>query len=165
LIVSSIYANTLYFARQYDSSVAQLRKTLDMDPNFPLAHYYLGLAELQLGKNQEAIEEYQKALNLSDGQAMMRCALGHAYAVSGKRNEALKTLADLQDAPGRYVEPVDIALVQAGLGDKAKALQWLEKAYEDHSQRFSWIKVEPRFDILRGEPRFQDLLRRMGLGS
>ncbi len=90
--------------------------------------------------------------------------LGHAYAVSGKRAEAQKVLAELKDlSKRRYVAPFDVALVYAGLGDKAQALEWLGKAYEDHSQWFVWIKVDPRFDTLRGEPRFQDLLRRMGL--
>jgi serine/threonine protein kinase/tetratricopeptide (TPR) repeat protein len=164
LIISSIDGNTLYFARRYDRAIAQLRKAIDIDPNFPLAHFYLGLAFLQLAKNQEAIEEYQKALNLSGGQTMMRSALGHAYAVSGKRSEALKALAELKDlSKEHYLEPVDVALVHAGLGDKTQALDWLERAYEDHSQRLLWIKVEPRFDNLRGEPRFQDILRRMHL--
>ena len=104
-------------------------------------------------------------MSLSGGRtAGLVGALGHAYAVSGKRAEAHKVLAELKDlSKRRYVAPFDIALVYVGLGDKAQALEWLQRAYEDHSFRLTWIKVDPRLDSLRGEPRFQDLLRRMNL--
>ena len=82
------------------------------------------------------------------------------------REPRLKALAELKElSKRRYVAPYDLALIYTGLGEKAQALEWLEKAYEDHSQRLTWIKVWPQFDSLRREPRFQNLLRRMGLGS
>ena len=90
--------------------------------------------------------------------------LGHAYAMSGKRAEAQKVLAELKELlKGRYVPAYEIAIVYVGLGDKAQALEWLEKAYEDHSFRLTFIKTWPELDSLRGEPRFQELLRRMNL--
>jgi hypothetical protein len=92
--------------------------------------------------------------------------LGHIYGVSGKRAEAVKVLALLKDLSSRqYVDSFDIALICAGLGDPAQALQWLELAYADHSQQLLWIKVDPRFDGLHGDLRFQDLLRRIRLAS
>ena len=119
-----------------------------------------------VARHEEAIAECEKALSLSAGEPGALGALGHAYAISGKRAEALKALAELKElSKRRYVAPYDLALIYTGLGEKAQALEWLEKAYEDHSQRLTWIKVWPQFDSLRREPRFQNLLRRMGLGS
>ncbi|MBI1791252.1 MAG: protein kinase [Acidobacteria bacterium] len=162
--IGTAAGDMFYFARRYDQAIKQYRKTLDMDPNFPRAHWFLAMAYEQVGRHEEAVAEAQKAVSLSAGEPGLLGELGHAYAVSGKRTEALKTLAELKDvSKRRYVAPFDIALIYLGLGDKAQALEWLGKAYEDHSQWFVWIKVDPRFDSLRGEPHFQDLLRRMVL--
>jgi serine/threonine protein kinase/tetratricopeptide (TPR) repeat protein len=164
LMVSSVAGRTFYFARLYDQSIQQLRKTLEMDPNFPRAHWFLAMAYEQVARQDEAIAECQKALSLSGREPAVLGVLGHAYAVSGRTAQARKVLAELKDlSKQRYVAPFDIALVYAGLGDKVHALEWLTKAYQDHSVGVTWIKVDPRFDGLRGEPSFQDLLRRMNL--
>jgi serine/threonine-protein kinase len=135
-----------------------------MDPSFHVTHWMLAMVYEQVGRYEEAITESQKALNLPGGAPSALGVLGHAYALAGKRVEARKVLAELKDLSKRhYVAPFEIALIYAGLGDKALALEWLEMAYEDHSDRFRWIKVWPQFDSLRGEPRFQELLRRMRL--
>jgi len=166
LIVSALAGRAFYFGRRYDQAIEHLRKTIEMDPNFPRAHWFLGMAYEQVGRHEEAIAESQKALSLSEGEPELLGLLGQVYAVSGKRAEAQKVLAELKDlSRRRYVAPIDIARVYVGLGDKAQALEWLEKAYEDRSFNLAWIKVWPWLDSLRGEPRFQDLLRRMGLGS
>jgi serine/threonine protein kinase/tetratricopeptide (TPR) repeat protein len=166
-IIGSTVGQGLYYARRYDQAIEQLGKSLEMDPNFYFSRSFLGMAYEQVARHEEAIAEFQKALSLSGGKAGALGALGHAYAVSGKRAEAQKTLAELKDLSKRdYVAPYDIALIYVGLGDKAKALEWLATdAYKDHSVRLVWIKIDPRLDSLRGEPRFQDLQRRMGLGS
>jgi tetratricopeptide (TPR) repeat protein len=133
-----------------------------LDPNFPLAHWFLGLTYEQVARHEEAIAECRKAVTPSFLSA--RGGLGHAYAVAGKRAEAQQVLAELKElSKQRYVAPFNFALIYAGLGDKAQTFEWLEKTYEDHSLLFSFIKVWPQFDSLRGERRFQDLLRRMGL--
>ena len=96
----------------------------------------------------------------------MTATLGHAYAVAGKRAEASKVLADLQSqSKERYVSPYFIALIYTGLGDKDQAFAWLNKAYEERHPYVNHLDVEPVFDTLRSDPRFEDLLRRVGLPS
>jgi serine/threonine protein kinase/Flp pilus assembly protein TadD len=162
LVASAVAGQTFYFARRNDQAIEQLRKALELDPNFPLTHWWLGMFYEQAGRYVEAVAEGQKALSLSRGEPGVLGTLGHAYAASGKRAESQKVLAELRDlSKRRYVAPLNVALVYAGLGDKAQALEWLERAYEDHSDRLTWIKYWPLFDSLRAEPRFEDLLRRM----
>jgi serine/threonine-protein kinase len=162
LIINSSEGWVLYFARRYDQAIEQLQKALEMDPNFAVAHLWLGWAYEQKGMYEEAIREFQKAVTLFKGSTYPIASLGHAYAVSGKRGEALKLLNELKElSKRRYVSAYDLALVYAGLGEKDQAFKWLEKAYEE---RYGWItmlKLEPRFDPLRADPRFQSLLRRM----
>ena len=113
---------------------------------------------------QEAIATLQKGLSLSGREPSYLGGLGHAYAVSGSRAEAQKVLAELLElSKTRYVAPYDIAVVQIGLGDKNQTLHWLERAYEDHSNWMAWLAVDPRFDGIRKEPRYQNVVRRMGL--
>lgn len=133
-----------------------------MDPNFAQTHLYLGWVHEQQGKYEEAIGELQKGLDLSRGESEMAGTLGHAYAVSGKRGEAEELIATLKDrSRQQYVAPFDIALIYIGLGDRNSTFEWLERAYADHSTWLTWIKVDPRFDNVRSDPRFRDLLRRM----
>jgi Flp pilus assembly protein TadD len=115
---------------------------------------------------EEAITAFQRAMSVTQSPAktLAMAGLGHVYAVSGRKTEARKILAELQRlSEHSYVQATDVALVYAGLGDKDKAFAWLDKAYEEHSFALSNLKVEPRFDPLRSDPRFTDLLRRMGL--
>ena len=163
LAISSVSARTFYFARRYDQAIDQLRKTLELDPNYFLAHWILGMVYDQTSRHEEAIAECRRAASTPDIPTALG-ALGHAYAASGRRAEALKVLAELKGlSKQRYVAPFNMAIVYAGLGDKQQTFEWLEKAYEDHSLLLSLIRVWPQFDGLHGEPRFQDLLRRMGL--
>ncbi len=153
-----------YYARRYDESVEANRKAREMDPNFAIAHLVAGAAYEQKGKYEEAISELRQAANIPGGFPEALAALGHAFAASGRRDEALRTLKELERmSEGRYVSPLDFAILYAGLGDKERTLEQLERAAED---RVGWLinlGVEPRFDALRSEPRFQDLLRRTGL--
>ncbi len=164
LINSAIVGRTLYMQRQYDQAIHQLKGVLDADTNFPSAHLYLGLSFEQKGMFKDAIAEFEEGSRLSEGDPRMAAARGHAYAVSGKKDSAKNVLADLKSLSSqRYVAPVEIALVYIGLDDKEKAFEWLEKAYQDHSPWLIWLKVDPRFERLRSDPRCADLLRRMGL--
>ncbi|HUE81829.1 MAG TPA: protein kinase [Pyrinomonadaceae bacterium] len=160
-----IHANVgavLSQARGYDEAISHLKKVLEMNPNFDHARSLLGFAYRQKGMYEEAISEYKKrAVPVSGGSGG---ELGLAYALSGRRNEALKELDKLQElSKQRYVAPYNRAIIYAGLGDKDNALQWLERAYEDRSTRLVWIRLDPGLDKLRSEPRFAELLRRMNL--
>ena len=152
------------FAGQYDQAIEQYQKTLKLDPNFVPVHSLLGRAYVQKGMYSEARNAFEKAIALSEGNPDYIAELGHLYAVGGKRNEALAKISELKQlSRRRYVSPVGLALIHVGLGDKEQAFEWLEKAYEDRSAALVFLKRENRFDPLRGEPRFQDLLRRMNL--
>jgi TolB-like protein/DNA-binding winged helix-turn-helix (wHTH) protein/Flp pilus assembly protein TadD len=164
LIINTVMALRLYHARQYDQAIEQCQKTLEMDPNFAQAHFALGQAYEQKAKYEEAIAELQKATRLSPSSPFLFSALGHAYAVSGQAGEAVKILEELQKlSRQRYVSPHEMAMIYAGLGETDQAFAWLEKAYADRSWRLPFLNVEPRFDSLRSDSRFADLVRRVGL--
>jgi TolB-like protein/Tfp pilus assembly protein PilF/predicted Ser/Thr protein kinase len=155
-----------YFSRNYDQAIDQFQKTLELDANFPPPHTFLAAAYEQKGMFEEAIAAFQRAITVTQGHAkgLAMAGLAHVYAVSGRKTEARKILAELQRlSEHSYVPATDLALVYAGLGERDKAFAWLDKAYEEHSFNLSNLKVEPRFDPLRSDPRFADLLRRMGL--
>ena len=153
----------LLTARQNDQSVEQLRKTLEMDPNFVLAHHRLGLAYEQQGKYDEAIVEFKQVITMTSGKPLGVAALGHAYAMSGKRAEAQKILAELlEQSKGSFVSPASVAVIFAALGDKDQAIAWLEKAEKERDGVLVRLKVDSRYDSLRSDPRFADLVRRVG---
>jgi serine/threonine protein kinase/Flp pilus assembly protein TadD len=164
LIAHTSAAHPFYFSRQYDRSLEQVRKALELDSKFPTAHVKVARNFVQQGKYEDAIAEYKLAISLVGRTSQNLGELGNVYAVSGNRAEALKLLDELQEMSARqYVSPLDFAFIHTGLGDREQALAYLEKAYDERSTWLMWIKVDPRFDSLRSEPRFQDLQRRMGL--
>jgi TolB-like protein/DNA-binding winged helix-turn-helix (wHTH) protein/Flp pilus assembly protein TadD len=162
LIIGADLAEELLIAHRYDEAIRQSRKTMAMDPFFAVAHYELGQVFAQKHMNKEAIAELQKANELSAGSTTFTSNLAYAYAVSGKRNEAVKILNDLKNQSHHAVSNApEIALVHVGLDEKDEAMAWLEKAY---AERFNpGVLLRPAFDPLRSDPRFQDLLRRIGL--
>ena len=154
-----------YTARQYDQAIKQYRRTLELDPNFITVHGGLGAAYLHKSLYKEGIAEFEKELAISPHSAYALAGLGYANAVTGRRAEAQKLLDQLnQLSKQEYVPAVFRAQIYAGLGEKDQAFEWLEKSYEDRSiANLAEIKVDPQFDPLRSDPRFQDLLRRMNL--
>jgi tetratricopeptide (TPR) repeat protein len=163
LIDSSLMGQALYYAHQYERAIAESGKSLELDPNFAQTHLYLGWAYEQLGRYDDAIAEFHKSITFG-GESQFAGSLGHALAVSGKRIEAEKLLMQLKErSTEHYVAPFDIAVVYAGLGSRGSTFEWLDKAYEDHSARLTWIKVDPRLDGIRNDPRYHDLLRRMNM--
>jgi tetratricopeptide (TPR) repeat protein len=152
----------LCIAHLYDESVQQSRRTLEMDPNFAIAHYELGQDYEQKNMHNEAIEEFQSAIQLSGDNEIFNANLAYAYAVSGRRGEALKIVKDLRDRQSRHSSTdANVALIYVGLGDGDQAMIWLDKTYR---ARFNpSILLRPAFDPLRSDARFQDLLRRIGL--
>ncbi len=129
-----------------------------------LGHGSLGQVYEAKGMYREAISELVKAVELSGGAPRYVAALGHAYAVSGLRTEARQALQKLEElAKQRYVSSYQRALISAGLGENDLALEWLGRAFQEHSAWMIKLKVDPRLDPLRGDARFTDLVRRVGL--
>jgi serine/threonine protein kinase/Tfp pilus assembly protein PilF len=153
------------YARQYDQALEQLNRVVEMDRNFAQTYTWLGLVYEQQKKYPEAIAAFQKAIVLfPGGSTQAKGQLGHAFAVSGKKNEALKMIAELADtARHTYVSPYQVAAIYAGLGDKDQAFAWLEKAYADRSEWLVNLSNDQRFDDLRSDLRFANLARRVGL--
>lgn len=162
LIISADIADALVIAHRYEEAIHQSRRAMEMDPSFAMAHYQLGQALVQVHNYDGAVLELQQAIELSRGNPICTSQLGYVYAVSGRRNEALKIVDDLKNKSNHKPSyAADIALVYAGLNEKDQAFAWLEKAYVE---RFNpSILVRPAFDVLHSDPRFQDLLRRLGL--
>jgi serine/threonine protein kinase/tetratricopeptide (TPR) repeat protein len=164
LPINAWFGQILEAAGQSDQAVEQLLKTVELDPNFITAQYRLGLIYEEKGMYDEAIARFNQVVNLSDGGPVGIAALGHAYASTGNREEAHKKLAELTKlANERYVSPVQVALIYTALGDRDKAFYWLEKAEKAHDLSIARLKVEPKLASLRSDPRFHDLVRRIGI--
>jgi serine/threonine-protein kinase len=164
LIINANFGKTYFNARRYDEAIQQLRKTVEIDQNFFVAHHYLGSSYAMKGDFSEALAEYQKAHLLDEYDPHVVALIGRLYAVTGKRAEALTTLAQLKSiARQRYVADYSVALVYAGLGEKDRAFELLEKSYREHTVDMLTIYYDPLIDNLRSDPRFADLLRRVGL--
>jgi serine/threonine protein kinase/tetratricopeptide (TPR) repeat protein len=163
LIVNADVGDTYFYARQYDKAIEQLLKTIEMDQSFYYARYELGMAYEMKGDYQQAIAAYKQARQLNTDPRVL-ALLGHAYAASGKRDEALKALNQLKEiAKQQYVPAYHFVIVYVGLGDKDRAFQWLEQTYQERTSRMTILGVDPFLDPLRSDPRFTDLVRRVGL--
>jgi TolB-like protein/Tfp pilus assembly protein PilF len=157
-------AAILYYSRKPGPALDALRKTLELRPDFAVSHYGLGHVYLQSGMSAAAIEEYEKALAASPDSPATVADLARALAVAGRRQEALKTVERWKRlTKGRFAREDQLAQVYAALGDTERAFGFLQKAYEQRSPGLIWLKVDPRFDTLRADARFDDLLRRIGL--
>jgi len=151
-----------HLARQDDLAIKEYKRILTEAPSFPLANFYLGMSYVNLSMNEKALDKFKKALELSDGNLRIKAWLGYTNALIGKREEALRILDDLKElSSSKYVDPIYLALINIGLGDRDQALELLEKGYEEHSFLLIWIKMDPVFDGLRSDNRFQDLVFRM----
>jgi serine/threonine-protein kinase len=163
-IISTDLGTLFYFARDYDGAIGQLRKTLEMDQTFFLAYLGLGDAYQQEGKYQEAVEAYLKAATLAGESPATVASLQKAYATSGWKGFLEEWLNQmLARTRHNYVAPYPIAELYMRLNQKDRALAWLEKAFEERSPELLSLKVDPVFDGLRSDSRFQNMLRRIGL--
>jgi len=152
----------LYFARQYNQAVEQLKKTLEMDKNFGFAHSALGYTYSSLGQYNDAVAEFEVALRLNGDNTSDQCYFGSALAKAGRRGEAEAILKRLE-ATKEYVSPAELACLYIGLDQKEQALSALERAYAAHDLQMQFLGVAPFYDPLRTEPRFQELIRKVGL--
>jgi TolB-like protein/Flp pilus assembly protein TadD len=152
------------YSGQPAAAVAQFTRTLEFDPTSVSAHRGLGVADTELGQFDQAIAELTRAVALSENSPVVMGQLGAAYARASRRAEADKTLADLDALSAReYVPSSSIATIYAALGDKAKALDALEKAYDEHDFAITQIAVAPWFASIRNEPRFHAIVKKLGL--
>lgn len=164
LIINAVAGRTLYYARRYDEAIEQLKNTLQIDQRFGPAHAFQCAAYLEKGMNEQGIRAAREAVSLSPDTPVYLTILGHAYAVSGRRDEALAIAEQLKRLSDRtYVQPSYLALLYTGLGEKDQAFEWLEKAYQQRDDRLVFIVVDPQMDDIRSDPRFKDLLARIGL--
>jgi tetratricopeptide (TPR) repeat protein len=156
------FALILYRARRYEESIAQCQNALEIDPHYANALWFQALSLEQKGALQEAIESLEKAVRLTQGPHF-RALLGRAYALNGERTKAIEILDELTAlSHQQYISPFDIAVVCAGLGDLTSTFQLLEQAYQQRVFRIIELTF-PMFDNLRSDPRWQDLVRRIGL--
>lgn len=158
-------AQVFVLAHKYEEAEQELKKTLDLDPGFPTAHAVLAQVYEGTGRYQEAIEEYRNIIELIGNnpvvQVNLRAGIGRIHASWGNRAEALKILEESSGRP--EVVPYAIAQIHAALGDRKHALDWLDKAYQAHEIELLNLKQESTFESLHGEPRFVELLRKVGL--
>jgi DNA-binding winged helix-turn-helix (wHTH) protein/TolB-like protein/Flp pilus assembly protein TadD len=156
-------AQHFYLTGRYDRAVDITNKKLEANPGYPLLHEWLGLAYEQQGRSGQAAEEFQKAIDLSDGNVGVG-ALGHLYAASGRRVEAQKAIQRLDlESKRSYISPYQKAVIYAGLGQRDEALKLIEQAFNERSLQATSLRFDPRLKDLRAEPRFQDFVRRTGL--
>jgi len=164
LIISVAIGWALYMARQYDDAIEQLTRTVDLEPHYPVTHWILGLLLRKMGRYEQAITEGEKGVNLSGGSPLISAALAQTFAEAGKRDQAIQILDDLTRLTElRYIAPYFFAGIYTGLGEGDRAIEYLEKCYEEHSHWLIYLHMDPGMDGLRSHPRFQDLLRRVGL--
>jgi serine/threonine protein kinase/Flp pilus assembly protein TadD len=163
-LIANLELGAIYgYARQNDLAIAQLRKIIEMDPNWYLARMVLCQTYSFKEQFAEAIAECEKARGLDDDPAVLSY-LARAYVLSGKRDEALKVVVQMHElAKQRYVPAYGFGCAYAALGDKDQAFQWLERSLQDGGWEITFLKVDPAMDSLRSDPRFNDLVKRVGL--
>lgn len=160
--LSDDLAGAYYWARRYDEAIEQSKKSIELDPSHAASHVFVGQSYALKAEYPQAIAAYEKAINLSERTTNILGLLGHSYALAGKRAEALKILAELTELSRKQaVSPYDLAIIYTGLGEKDKAMERLNRAYEERAGWIISLRVEPMFEPLRSDPRFIDLQRRM----
>jgi len=152
----------LHFARQYDLSLEALKKSLELDQNHPTTHLYIGYNYAAKGMHKEAIAAFEHVIKLGGDTPSVRLSLGAAYAGGGERGKAQAILKQLQTGEN-YASPYELATLYAAMGEREQAFAALEKGYAAHDLQLQYLGVDPSMDSLRSDPRFVDLLRRVGL--
>ncbi|HTV58087.1 MAG TPA: protein kinase [Verrucomicrobiae bacterium] len=164
LIINVAIGWASYMARRHAEALEQLLQTVELDPNYPVTYWVLGLVYSAMGRHELAVTEGEKAVNLSGGSPLMLAALARSYGKAGRSKEAERILDDLTKLGAhKYVAPHFFAGIHIGLGEYARAIEFLEKSFEEHSHWTIYLHIDPGMDDLRADPRFQDLLRRVGL--
>jgi TolB-like protein/Flp pilus assembly protein TadD len=164
LIIQSNAGIVSYFAREYDGALQQLQKVVELDPKFPVPYWGGGMCYEQLKKYPEAVAQFEKGIELSGRGANGIASLAHAHGLAGRHAEAQKILVELTNrSKTKYVPSYQFAVIHVGLGQNERAIDALEEAYSERSTLLGYLKMDPRFDPLRSDPRFQNLMSRIGL--
>ena len=166
--VSSIVARDLaviqFYRRDFETALEQCDHTVELNPHFAPAYWILGVIQEQRGDFDESAAAFERAVHLSPQTPRMHGALGRTFALAGRKKHALEVLGKLEAyAKARYVSPLEFAWIQFALGETDLGFRWMEKAFDDRSFDLISIKVDPRFDPLEGDPRFESIARRMGV--
>jgi DNA-binding winged helix-turn-helix (wHTH) protein/TolB-like protein/Tfp pilus assembly protein PilF len=163
-VFNAFVGATHFFARRYDEAIEECRKTIDLYPEFGVGHWYLGRAYLQKGRFPEALAELRDAVRLSGESPLTQGTLAFAYAASGDRAKARAMLTELMRLrASQYVSSLDLAMIHAGLGEREEAFRWLEEAAAERAFHLVYLRVWPELDVLRPDPRFAGMVRRIGL--
>ena len=163
LIINAGLGWAMYYAREYGDAVRQLQSTLEIDASFGLAHLWLGWSYEQLGHAQKALDAYERAHIHLGGAALATAAVARAEARLGNRSRALGTALELEAETGRYVSPYDVASIYTTLGDRDRTFTWLARAFAERSHLLVFLHVDPRFDTVRADPRFPEMVARVGV--
>jgi tetratricopeptide (TPR) repeat protein len=155
-------ARALSIARRYDEAIEKQRQYMDLGASTGYSHIDLGLIYGAKGMYEQALNEYRKGISTVEETTSIKCYLGYALAMSGRRSEARAILHKLKTGKD-YVSLTELAYLYIGLGDKEEAIALLERAYAAGDSHLQGLKIDPYYDSLRSDPRFQDLLRRVGL--
>ena len=163
-LFNTVRAEIRYNMRDYDAAIDQGRRTIEQYPTYPLAYIWLGSAYRQKKMFPDALDAFSQGRKLSGDHPVMIALYGHALAVSGDAAGARQALADLQHlAESRYVSSLYIAAIYTGLGETSTALDWLDRAYKERSDRLIYLGVDPIADPLRSDPRFKELMEKIGV--
>lgn len=159
---ASLYVGFLHYsARQFDRAIEALRETIEFDPTFSPAHLILGYVYAAKQMYPEAIAAYEKAIQLGDRTISAQIYLGYALAKAGRRAEAQAICDKLQTRA--HASPAEMAVLYLGLGERERALESLERAYAERDLQMQFLNRDSHYDSLRADPRFQSLVRRVGL--
>jgi tetratricopeptide (TPR) repeat protein len=150
--------------KEWSAAAEQFSKTLEVSPNYFVAHAELATALLRLGKVNEALLEAQRAAELSKRHSFALSVLGQVTAASGNTNDALSLIKEIEQKPIKgESDKFFIAAIYAGMGDRDEAFAWLEKSFKEHNTAMTNLRIDPFFESLSDDPRFKDIIRRMGL--
>jgi len=163
LPINTDVAFQMFYRGRYDDAIVQLKKALEMNPKYPLGHLWLGRCYQMKGMYDDSLREYKATDEALPNWAVTIAGIGNLQAIAGKHEDALHTIERLDSlAKNKYVTPYGYALVYAGMKDKDKAFRYLNRAYDDRSNWLVWLRFDPRWEPIHSDPRFADLVRRIG---